>query len=577
MNYLLPINKINWNAELSHNGEVKDNQIIMRKVNGNVNSDVRAEKMNMLLQPDTSYLLIYEVVENIGGVSDVNMNDWSSSNSWRLTELNVGVHKIKITTNSKVGKGHFQFYGCGSTENNAQIIFSNLVLIPYQEGMENWDIPYFTGIQSVKMPVLKTTGKNLFDMNHASYITGLIHVSNQTINQTAITKAYYIPCEPNTSYTISKMMTQYFRICETSVVPTFGCAISNTVNNPSKASLTITTSESAKYLCFNVHNVNADTMDESEVLATLQIEKGLVATPYEPYKSNILTVNEDVALRGIGDVKDTLDLMTGEVVERIGEMVLNGSEEWSIPTNFSNGDCKAYSLSINGLTSNIVCDGLKILPNSLKYGTEEGVFVNGNLLIVKKNIATRELLKQWLSQNPITVQYQLATESVKTVDLSDNRVYSYKDVTHYDCSSAEGSLVPMLSVDVPTNLPAVVTRQRAMIQELEKENVALKTAVIIVDEHREEGDLELLSSDFDFELRLMEIEFAVGIPMTANYKGVRNMARTPYDMAKALILGGKYEREEMTIKLDRFEKLGSITADQKAELIALMDAVELTQ
>ena len=172
---------------------------------------------------------------------------------------------------------------------------------------------------SVKMPILTTTGKNLFDMNHASYISGLIHVSKKTINQTGITKAYYIPCEPNTSYTISKMMTQYFRICETSVVPTFGCAISNPVNNPSKASLTITTSESAKYICFNVHNVNADTMDEYEVLATLQIEKGLVATSYEPYKTNILTVNEDVTLRSNGDICDELNLLTGQLTQRIDE------------------------------------------------------------------------------------------------------------------------------------------------------------------------------------------------------------------------------------------------------------------
>ena len=38
-----------------------------------------------------------------------------------------------------------------------------LMIIEYQEGMENWDIPYFEGMQSVKMPVLRTTGKNLVD------------------------------------------------------------------------------------------------------------------------------------------------------------------------------------------------------------------------------------------------------------------------------------------------------------------------------------------------------------------------------------------------------------------------------
>ena len=35
-----------------------------------------------------------------------------------------------------------------------------LMLIEYQDGMENWDIPYFEGIQSVKMPVLTTSNKD---------------------------------------------------------------------------------------------------------------------------------------------------------------------------------------------------------------------------------------------------------------------------------------------------------------------------------------------------------------------------------------------------------------------------------
>ena len=57
-------------------------------------------------------------------------------------------------------------------------------------------------------------------------------------------------------------------------------------------------------------------MDESEVLATLQVEKGLVATSYEPYKSNILTVNEDVELGSVGEVKDELNLLTGQLTQR---------------------------------------------------------------------------------------------------------------------------------------------------------------------------------------------------------------------------------------------------------------------
>ena len=44
------------------------------------------------------------------------------------------------------------------------------MIIEYQDGMENWDIPYFEGMASVKAPVLMTTGKNLFNINNPSYI-----------------------------------------------------------------------------------------------------------------------------------------------------------------------------------------------------------------------------------------------------------------------------------------------------------------------------------------------------------------------------------------------------------------------
>ena len=36
------------------------------------------------------------------------------------------------------------------------------MIIEYQQGMENWDIPYFEGMQSVKLPVLTTHNSNNF-------------------------------------------------------------------------------------------------------------------------------------------------------------------------------------------------------------------------------------------------------------------------------------------------------------------------------------------------------------------------------------------------------------------------------
>ena len=73
----------------------------------------------------------------------------------------------------------------------------------------------------------------------------------------------------------------------------------------------------------------------------------------------------------------------------------------------------------------------------------------------------------------------------------------------------------------------------------------------------------------------MEIEFALDIPISLSVKGVSSMARTPFEMAKTLILGGKYEREDMETKLKVYRDRGKITVAEYEELIALMDANEL--
>ena len=549
------------------------------------------------LEKNKQYLIVGETTRNEAaaqGVCLMMKRKTMGTKYIAKLQMGVGIFSYIITPDDEITGLSFYIH-TDDRDNGKTLTVGKAMVIEYQDGMENWDIPYFEGMQSVKMPVLTTTGKNLFN----------IPMSNESDflpNTLAYRTSETIQLKPNTHYTLSAVIKDHKGKLKILAVGDGSVWVSPSqttrifartdYNTAGVRTYPIITTETG---LFNLWYYDEDNQyNVSDFLESIQLEEGSVATSYEPHKSNILTTPEDLELRGIGDVKDELNLLTGEVVERIGEIVLDGSEIWSKEsTNNASGDTDTttcYYTSINDIKLQNHCAfACKELPYRKvalyrKINDYEGISkcLDDKRIFIRINQSrlTEQNVngfKQWLSQNPITIQYELATESIKTVDLSDNHVYSYKDVTHYDCSSAEGSLVPTLSIDVPTNLPAVVARQRVTIQELEKENVALKTAVTIVDEHREEGDLELLSSDFDFELRLMEIEFAVGIPMTANYKGVRNMARTPYDMAKALILGGKYEREEMMTKLDRFEKLGSITADQKAELVALMDAVELTQ
>ena len=149
-----------------------------------------------------------------------------------------------------------------------------------------------------------------------------------------------------------------------------------------------------------------------------QLEIGSVATSYEPYKSNILTVNENVTLRGIGDVKDTLDLMTGEVAQNIYEFTLDGSQNidsdgkllyyylpFGVQTNSSNSD------NFPSITVAQILDGLSGIATQNR-GNASRIYVNIN------GITTKEDMKKFFLNNPTTIQCVLTEKSVKTVDLT---------------------------------------------------------------------------------------------------------------------------------------------------------------
>lgn len=91
------------------------------------------------------------------------------------------------------------------------------------------------------------------------------------------------------------------------------------------------------------------------------------------------------------------------------------------------------------------------------------------------------------------------------------------------------------------------------------------------------GDLELMSQQFDLDFRIFEIETTLDIPTQLNLKGAKNMAMTVFQQAQTLILAGKYDREDMEYKLKRYLDKNRITKTEYDELIAMMDAQELVK
>lgn len=296
----------------------------------------------------------------------------------------------------------------------------------------NVDIPYFEGMQSVRMPVLTTVGKNLFNKDEplSNYYVGADGNKTTTDDYVYVNQNYFTGDNKSISISYSSIVnTQYgdpyVRISEY-----------DKNSNFIKRTLVLTKNTSFNFDS-NTHYINICT-DNSAIneryFVDLQIEFSSTVTSYEPYKSNILSTPEDLELRGIGEVKDTLNLNTGEYVQRIKEMVLNGSENYTVVEYIHNNTNLRFDLYINEIKSTtyseLLCDSLPVLTDSmLPEGENTKSYIashaNGGriVIIIEKSKLPSENIegfKTWLQANPITVQYKLTTPIVKTVDLSSS-------------------------------------------------------------------------------------------------------------------------------------------------------------
>ena len=139
-----------------------------------------------------------------------------------------------------------------------------------------------------------------------------------------------------------------------------------------------------------------------------------------------------------------MDCLTGEVTERISEIMLDGSEAWAYG---SGNSTENIALFYTNLDHNVeykpsINDKLPSIEGfSVNFG--EGIYVDSdiNIRIAREklnNEITYNSFKQWLSQNPITVQYTLATPIITQVDLTikdqDNKIiqslHTHPSTTH---------------------------------------------------------------------------------------------------------------------------------------------------
>ena len=277
----------------------------------------------------------------------------------------------------------------------------------------------------------------------------------------------YIRVKPNTTYTQNIRMNStivyvvFYDKNKNIISAEIGTDLTSTYN-----STTYTTPNNCYYIktCYNYSSVGNH---------LFQVEEGTAATTYEPYKSNTLSTPEDLELRGIGNVKDELNVATGEVVQKFTTKTYNGSENWALHATSSNlENCLHFYVSVDNLKKNSIPVSDRYVGSTYsEKRDEEFISVGGsyhlhlNILQSRLEDGTVNSLKKYLSQNPITVQYELEAPTIKTVDLSTT-IRPIEGTMHVSTSSQ--TLPPLLDMSVPVEATSQNLMSFANIVEEEK-------------------------------------------------------------------------------------------------------------
>lgn len=311
-----------------------------------------------------------------------------------------------------------------------------------------------------------TTGKQLFKLTDNYLHAYFYHGENKEIVPYSSNAVVYLPCEPNTTYTIhgrkniNNDMTRKNRVGLTSELPAFNVKITKTAETTLDKPLTITTEEDTKYLVImaitdgEIGKLNFDKVLENNT-SKLMVEVGDKASPYEPYTGGKPSPSHDYPqqIKSVGkwndekqkyevDVKVTnaeqnwskeqvLTLTSDRpltkwdrLVEQGGEIgwlyagvVIDRFDGQSNKISIANkqGNVQNFSIRFENVAngngnSDIFVDKYRAVQLSYTKA-EYGICCNWNdgvkyFSAPNENVATVDEFKAWLIENPLKIAYE---------------------------------------------------------------------------------------------------------------------------------------------------------------------------
>ena len=292
------------------------------------------------LKQNTTYTLIVEQIS--GGNSSFGLRvGYSSDDFSDISERQsyTGIHKVTFLTSSTKNVTTLSLR-LGAYTDERSISFKNIMIIEGDHTQE--DIPYFTGMQSVKMPVLTTTGKNLFDMNimetskkgdgwtyertgnlihftsdgTKTYQQYNLNVTNHLINKIKLGVAYYFTSDINKNITNDALS-----VCQLMIKNKDGSMLYY------QASRIFTLEKEIEKIHIRLigHNLNETGIPSDYTIKNIQLEEGTQASSYEPYKTNILTTTS----KNLFDMNRPYDAITDSqatVVQDTNQITVSSAE-----------------------------------------------------------------------------------------------------------------------------------------------------------------------------------------------------------------------------------------------------------
>lgn len=396
----------------------------------------------------------------------------------------------------------------GEVITKAEYSKCQILILEYQDGMEDWDIPYFEGLCDSKMPILRNVGKNLFDVgkviNLAPNKIKLVDEGIEVINGVYdLTSALNI--NPDKQYTVGYNFERISGVGRALFAFKYEDESIQYINGSENGRLSTTSHKGKKIKRFEL------TYSDTGVtrLRKIQLEESSSETAYEDHKTNILRTSEEIVLREVNGVQDTYNPLTGEYVQRIGEIVITSTVSKGIAVLENNIRVNIAMPSLNagnGTTkaNNTLSD--KFYWSEANAKDVEGLRVNGNTFhwcISKDKLTSQDLqgVNSWLQSNPITVQYELAEPMTTIIKPSTMTPFAYQNGHVIVESGHEGqSLLPEIEYSVVTGRTGQVTQNTKVLRKQEQQIIGLEE-LLLTQVVQMEYERTLLQ--FDYELQMM--------------------------------------------------------------------------